>query len=75
MRKEMQIRTIILGETVGKTSIIRRNKDGKFNDVENITIGVDHFIMQRKYEKTNTQINLDFKDKSKSEVYINNSCA
>ena len=46
---------------VGKTSIIKRIKDGTFNEHVNATVGVRLFIIKKKYEKKNIMIFLCFK--------------
>ena len=61
--KKKTLNVITLGDSfVGKTSIIQRIKDDKFNETVQGTIYLDHFCIQRKYEKKNLIINLLFKD-------------
>ena len=50
--KKKTLNVITLGDSfVGKTSIIQRIKDGKFNETVQATIYLDHFCIERKYEK------------------------
>ena len=61
--KTKTLNVITLGDSfVGKTSIIQRIKDDKFNETVQATIYLDHFCIERKYEKKNLIINLLFKD-------------
>ena len=61
--KTKTLNVITLGDSfVGKTSLIQRIKDGKFNETIKETIYLDHFCIERKYEKKNLIINLLFKD-------------
>ena len=61
---------ITLGDSfIGKTTIIQRIKDGKFNETVQATIYLDHFCIERKYEKKNLIINLLFKDTAGQEKY------
>ena len=54
MDNERKINLIALGDSaVGKTSIIKRIKDGKFQEVYEITIRTDFYVLRRKYEKKN----------------------
>ena len=61
--KKKTLNVITLGDSfVGKTSLIQRIKDGKFNETIKETIYLDHFCIERKYGKKNLIINLLFKD-------------
>ena len=52
MDNERKINLIALGDSaIGKTSIIKRIKDGKFQEVYEITIRTDFYFLRRKYEK------------------------
>ena len=52
MDNARKINLIALGDSaVGKTSIIKRIKDGKFQEVYEITIHPDFYFLRRKYEK------------------------
>ena len=63
MRDERKINLIVLGESsVGKSSIIKRIKDGKFQEVYEITIRTDFYVLRRKYEKKNIMMELAFYD-------------
>ena len=66
------INVITLGsEAVGKTSIINRIKEGKFDEKIATTIGMKHTIIKRKYEKKNLTICLNFRDTMGQEIYQN----
>ena len=68
--KTKTLNVITLGDSfVGKTSIIQRIKDDKFNETVQATIYLDHFCIERKYEKKNLIINLLFKDTAGQEKY------
>ena len=68
--KKKTLNVITLGDSfVGKTSIIQRIKDGKFNEMVQATTYLDHFCIERKYEKKNIIINLLFKDTAGHERY------
>ena len=68
--KKKKLNVITLGDSfVGKTSIIQRIKDGKFNETVQATIYLDHFCIERKYEKKNLIINLLFKDTAGHEKF------
>ena len=68
--KTKTLNVITLGDSfVGKTSLIQRIKDGKFNETIKETIYLDHFCIERKYEKKNLIINLLFKDTAGQEKY------
>ena len=59
----MKINVITLGASgVGKTSIIRRIKDGTFQELYTVTIGVEFFSIDRIYEKKNIKFSLYFYD-------------
>ena len=66
----IRINVITLGASgVGKTSIIRRIKDGTFNDKIIATVGLESFCIIRKYEKKNLSICLNFHDTMGQEDY------
>ena len=68
----ININIITLGDPfVGKTSIIKRIKDGTFNEHVNATVGVRLFIIKKKYEKKNIMIFLNFKDTAGQELFQN----
>ena len=68
--KKKKLNVITLGDSfVGKTSIIQRIKDDKFNETVQATIYLDHFCIERKYEKKNLIINLLFKDTAGQEKH------
>ena len=57
----MKINVITLGASgVGKTSIIRRIKDGTFQELYTVTIGVEFFSIDRFYEKKKYKIFIKF---------------
>ena len=57
------VNVITLGASgVGKTSIIKRIKDGTFENEYNVTIGVEFFSIDRKYETKNINYTLNFYD-------------
>ena len=61
MDNARKINLIALGDSaVGKTSIIKRIKDGKFQEVYKITIHPDFYALRRKYEKKNIMMDLLF---------------
>ena len=61
MDNARKINLIALGDAaVGKTSIIKRIKDGKFQEVYKITIHPDFYALRRKYEKKNIMMDLLF---------------
>ena len=63
MEKNENINVITLGPSgVGKTSIIKRIKDGTFEDTYKTTIALDHFFIKSKYEKKHIIITLHFRD-------------
>ena len=63
MEKNENINVITLGPSgVGKTSIIKRIKDNKFEETYKTTLATDHFFIKRKYEKKNIIITLNFRD-------------
>ena len=71
MIKEKKIQVVLLGDSaVGKTSILRRIRDRTFNDDEFVTVAVDYFYIHRKYERTNTLINLECIDSNGRETSI-----
>ena len=68
--KKKTLNVITLGDSfVGKTSLIQRIKDGKFNETIKETIYLDHFCIERKYEKKNLIIKLLFKDTAGQEKH------
>ena len=72
MEREVNINIITLGDPfVGKTSIIKRIKDGTFNEHVNATVGVRLFIIKKKYEKKDIMISLNFKDTAGQELFQN----
>ena len=67
---EKYINVITLGPIgVGKTSIIKRIKTGKFEEFYSPTVGFDFFVIKRKYEKKSLIISLNFKDTTGQEEY------
>ena len=63
MDNKRKINLIALGDSaVGKTSIIKRIKDGKFQEVYEITIRTEFYVLRRKYEKKNIMMELAFYD-------------
>ena len=61
MDNARKINLIALGDAaVGKTSIIKRIKDGKFQEVYEITIRTEFYVLRRKYEKKNIMMDLLF---------------
>ena len=77
MDNARKINLIALGDSaVGKTSIIKRIKDGKFQEVYEITIHPDFYALRRKYEKKNIMMDLLFyetpgQEKLESGVAVN----
>ena len=70
--KDITINIITLGACgVGKTSIINRIKDGTFRDYYKATVGLDYFVMTRKYEKKNIIMLLQFNDTTGLEQFQN----
>ena len=64
------INVITLGNSfVGKTSIIKRIKDGQFEENVKATISIDYFTIKRLYDKKNLIISLNFRDTSGYEMY------
>ena len=64
------INVITLGDCgVGKTSIIKRIKTGKFEEFYSPTVGFDFFVIKRKYEKKHIIMSLNFKDTTGQEEY------
>ena len=60
---EFPINVITLGASgVGKTSIIKRIKDGTFENEYRVTIGVESFSIERNYEIKNIKYILNFYD-------------
>ena len=61
--EEKKINIITLGESsVGKTCIIKRIAHKKFDGNEISTIGIDHYIIKRDYQKKNLTLLLHFID-------------
>ena len=70
MEKRITLNVITLGASgVGKTSIIKRIKDGAFPDKPKVTLTVDSFSIERKYETKNLIIVLNFHDTMGMETY------
>ena len=70
--RDITINIITLGACgVGKTSIINRIKDGTFRDHYKATVGLDYFVMTRKYEKKNIIMLLQFNDTTGLEQFQN----
>ena len=70
MDNARKINLIALGDSaVGKTSIIKRIKDGKFQEVYEITIGTDFYVLRRKYEKKNIMMELVFCETPGQEIF------
>ena len=68
-RKE-EINIVTLGACgVGKTSIINRIKDGTFLTDYQATVGLDFFIIERRYEKKDITMSLHFNDTTGLELY------
>ena len=69
-QKVKAINVITLGNSfVGKTSLIKRIKDGQFDENVKTTISIDCFSIQRPYDKKNMTISLNFRDTSGYEMY------
>ena len=69
MDNARKINLIALGDSaVGKTSIIKRIKDGKFQEVYEITIRTDFYFLRRKYEKKNIMMELVFYETPGQEI-------
>ena len=67
-----KINIITLGDSgVGKTSIIKRIQEGKFDETIKSTINNDIFVIKRPYKSKNLTIALTFYDTIGQEVYIN----
>ena len=70
-RKE-EINIVTLGACgVGKTSIINRIKDGTFLTDYQATVGLDFFIIERRYEKKDITMSLHFNDTTGLEQFQN----
>ena len=66
----IKINVITLGASgVGKTSLIRRIKDGTFQELYTVTIGVEFFSIDRLYEKKNLKFSLNFYDTNGQESF------
>ena len=65
MEKELPINVITLGDiAVGKTSIINWIKDKTFKESYQSTVGLECFIIRKKYELKKIEILLNFRDTS-----------
>ena len=63
MERNVNLNVITLGDiAVGKTSIIKRIKDGSFDENYKATIGSNFFFIKRKYQLKNIIITLNFQD-------------
>ena len=70
MEKVVKISVMTLGSLgVGKSSIIKRIKDGVFDEYTQTTIGMGYSTINRKYEKKNLTICLNFLDTMGLENY------
>ena len=70
MEKVVKISVMTLGSSgVGKSSIIKRIKDGVFDEYTQTTIGMGYSTINRKYEKKNLTICLNFLDTMGLENY------
>ena len=69
-QKVKVINVITLGNSfVGKTSLIKRIKEGRFDENVKTTISIDYFTIKRLYDKKNMIISLNFRDTSGYEMY------
>ena len=69
---EKSVKVITLGDTfVGKTSIIKRIKEGIFDDKIKATINNDIFFIRKPYKTKNLTILLTFYDTIGQEIYMN----
>jgi small GTP-binding protein len=63
MKNEVEIKIITLGASgVGKTSLIKRIKFGTFAEKNEATLGVDYFVVKKKYQNKNIMILLKYQD-------------
>ena len=70
MEKVVKISVMTLGSSgVGKSSIIKRIKDGVFDEYTQTTIGMGFSTINRKYEKKNLTICINFLDTMGLENY------
>ena len=70
MEKVVKISVMTLGSSgVGKSSIIKRIKDGVFDEYTQTTIGMGYSTINRKYEKKNLTICINFFDTMGLENY------
>ena len=70
MAQKIYLNVITLGDSgVGKSSILHRIRDGAFQENIQTTIGVETFILERKYEKKNLIMALKFLDTMGHEQY------
>ena len=68
--EEREIKIITLGDTgVGKTSIIKRIKDGIFDETIKCTLNCDIFFLKKPYNSKNLTIKLTFYDTIGQEKY------
>ena len=69
---EKKVNVITLGDSgVGKTSIIKRIKEGIFDDKIKATINNDIFFIRKPYKTKNLTILLTFYDTIGQEIYMN----
>ena len=69
---EKKVNVITLGDSgVGKTSIIKRIKEGIFDDKIKTTINNDIFFIRKPYKTKNLTILLTFYDTIGQEIYMN----
>ena len=72
---EKSVKVITLGDTyVGKTSIIKRIKDGTFEEKIKNTINNDIFFTKKPYKTKNLTIVLTFYDTIGQEKFMNLLC-
>ena len=70
MERNVNLNVITLGDiAVGKTSIIKRIKDGSFDENYKATIGSNFFFIKRKYQLKNIIITLNFQDTGGQEQF------
>ena len=63
MKNEVEIKIITLGASgVGKTTLIKRIKFGTFAEKNEATLGVDYFVVKKKYQNKNIMILLKYQD-------------
>ena len=72
IENEIEMGVFLLGDKfVGKTSIIKRIKDGIFDDTIQKTLDPDIFLIKRKYERINSMIEFLFYDTPGTETKTN----